>query len=83
MGGCRLCFVEIEGPKGPVTACSEVVEEGILLKPVTVVEKKKAWENAFQAIEEVEDRQPNQHQTLKDQEEEIADMVKDFRQHHE
>ena len=48
-----------------------------------MVEKKKAWENAFQAIEEVEDRQPNPHQTLKDQEEEIADMVKDFRKHHE
>jgi AbrB family looped-hinge helix DNA binding protein len=61
----------------------EVVEEGILLKPVTVVERKKAWENAFQAIEEVEDRQPTPHQTIQNQEEEIADMVKDFRQHHE
>ena len=60
----------------------EVVEEGILLKPVTVVERKKAWEDAFQAIDDVEDRQPDPHQTPKDQEEEIAHMVKDFRKHH-
>jgi len=27
--GCRLCFVEIEGRNGPVTACTETVEEGM------------------------------------------------------
>lgn len=26
---CRLCFVEIEGRNGPVTACTETVEEGM------------------------------------------------------
>lgn len=26
---CRLCFVEIEGHNGPVTACTETVEEGM------------------------------------------------------
>jgi AbrB family looped-hinge helix DNA binding protein len=61
----------------------EVVEEGILLKPVTVVERKKAWEDAFHAIDDVEDRQPDPRQTPQDQEEEIARMVKDFRKHHE
>ena len=30
-GGCRLCFVEIEGKQSPVTACSEVVEEGMVV----------------------------------------------------
>ncbi len=57
----------------------EVVEEGILLKPVVITERKKAWEEAFQAIEKVEDRQPDPHQTSKDQEEDITHMVKDFR----
>ncbi|NQT48024.1 MAG: (2Fe-2S)-binding protein, partial [Chloroflexi bacterium] len=30
-GGCRLCFVEIEGRVSPVTACSQVVEEGMVV----------------------------------------------------
>jgi len=30
-GACRLCFVEIEGRKAPVTACSEPVAEGIVV----------------------------------------------------
>ena len=30
-GGCRLCFVEIEGGKSPVTACSQVVEQGMVV----------------------------------------------------
>ena len=28
-GSCRLCFVEIEGGRGPVTACGNVVREGM------------------------------------------------------
>lgn len=30
-GACRLCFVEIEGRKSLVTACSEPVEEGMVV----------------------------------------------------
>jgi bidirectional [NiFe] hydrogenase diaphorase subunit len=30
-GGCRLCFVEVEGGPCPVTACSEVVKEGMVV----------------------------------------------------
>jgi bidirectional [NiFe] hydrogenase diaphorase subunit len=29
--GCRLCFVEIEGKNGPVTACTEPVAEGMVV----------------------------------------------------
>jgi bidirectional [NiFe] hydrogenase diaphorase subunit len=29
--GCRLCFVEIEGRDRPVTACTELVEEGMVV----------------------------------------------------
>jgi formate dehydrogenase major subunit/NADH-quinone oxidoreductase subunit G len=29
--GCRLCFVEIEGRNGPVTACTEPVAEGMVV----------------------------------------------------
>jgi len=28
---CRLCFVEIEGKKAPVTACTEPVQEGMIV----------------------------------------------------
>mgnify|MGYP003974186191 CR=1 FL=1 len=34
-GACRLCFVEIEGKKGMVTACTEPVKEGIVVNVVT------------------------------------------------
>ncbi len=30
--GCRLCFVEIEGSRHPVTACSKVVEAGMMVR---------------------------------------------------
>ncbi len=30
-GGCRLCFVEIEGKKVPVAACSQPVENGMVV----------------------------------------------------
>lgn len=28
---CRLCFVEIEGKPGPVTACTELVADGLII----------------------------------------------------
>lgn len=34
-GACRLCFVEIEGKKGMVTACTEPVKEGIVVRTNT------------------------------------------------
>ena len=33
--GCRLCFVEIEGYPEPVTACTEAVREGMVVKTKT------------------------------------------------
>ena len=34
-GACRLCFVEIEGKKGMVTACTEPIKEGMVVNVVT------------------------------------------------
>jgi len=34
-GGCRLCFVEIEGKNSPVTACSEPVADGMVVHTTT------------------------------------------------
>ena len=33
---------------------AKVTDEGVLLKPVSVVERKKAWERVFRAMESVE-----------------------------
>jgi len=34
-GGCRLCFVEVEGRRSPVTACTQAVEEGMVVHTKT------------------------------------------------
>lgn len=58
---------------------AEVVEQGILLKPVAVLEREKAWKQVFQAVETVEEKKPRRKQQMKQREEEIAGMVKGFR----
>ena len=61
---------------------AEAVENGILLKPVTVVVREKAWNQLFQSMGNVKDRKPKPKQSAKKQEEEIAKMVKGFRKQH-
>lgn len=61
---------------------AEAVEKGILLKPVAVVEKEKAWGQLFKSMENVKDSRPKPKQSAKKQEEEIAKMVKAFRKQH-
>ena len=61
---------------------AEAVEKGILLKPVTVVEREKAWDQLFESMGKVKDRKPKPKQSAKEQEEEIAKTVKDFRKQH-
>lgn len=58
---------------------AQAVKEGILLKPVTVVEREKAWNNVFAAMKSVKDKKPQRKQTPREQEEEITQLVKDAR----
>ncbi len=58
---------------------AQVVKEGILLKPAAVVEREKAWKNVVAAMKSVKDKKPNPKQTPQEQEEEIAQWVKDLR----
>ena len=44
---------------------AEAVEKGILLKPVTVVEREKAWNQVFKSTENVKDRKPKPNQSAK------------------
>lgn len=57
----------------------EDIGHGLLLKPVAVVEKDKAWQEIFKASKKVQDTQPTQNQSPEEQEKEITHMVKDFR----
>jgi formate dehydrogenase major subunit/NADH-quinone oxidoreductase subunit G len=34
-GGCRLCWVEVEGNKKPVTSCTQPVEDGMVVRTRT------------------------------------------------
>ena len=57
---------------------AEAVEGGILLKPVTVVEREKAWDQVFEAMEGTKDRKPRKKQSVKEQEE-IVEVIKTSR----
>jgi AbrB family looped-hinge helix DNA binding protein len=54
----------------------------IVLKPKEVVDRRAAWEKIEQAMGSVEDLAPNPEQSPKEQEEEIARMVKAYRRAH-
>ena len=58
---------------------AEAVADGILLKPVTVIERKKAWNRLFDVLDSVEEQKPKRKRSAKQEEEEITEMVKDFR----
>lgn len=58
---------------------AEAVEEGILLKPVTVVERKKAWEQLLGTIDKVQGPKSRNRKAAKEAEEEIAAIVKESR----
>jgi bidirectional [NiFe] hydrogenase diaphorase subunit len=48
-GGCRLCFVEVEGRRTPVTACSYLVEEGMVVRTDTP-QVKRLRRTAFELL---------------------------------
>lgn len=58
------------------------VAEGILLKPVSVIERKRAWKVLHEAAAEVRDARPKKGQSPSEEEEEIAEAVKSFRREH-
>ena len=61
---------------------AEAVQGGILLKPMAVVERAKAWQRVLEAMGTVVDTAPQPGQTPQEQEEEIAEMIKAFRREH-
>lgn len=61
---------------------AEVVKEGILLKPVSVVARKEAWKGLVEVLDRVHKKLPTGKKSPKEQEEEIAQMIKDYRRKH-
>ena len=58
----------------------EAVENGILLKPVAFVEREKAWTNVREVLDRVHAKLPPSDKSPLEQEEEIAQIIKEMRQ---
>lgn len=58
---------------------AEATKEGILLKPVTVIEKKEAWQRLFATTSQVKPPVAKTRKSPQQQEEEIAIVVKEVR----
>ena len=58
---------------------AEIVEEGVLLKPVTIAHRKEAWETVLKAVSSVKDTKPKGKRSAKADEETIVREVKAHR----
>lgn len=62
---------------------AEAVKEGILLRPVSVVERqKKGWQRVLDVMEKIHAKQPKSTKSPQEQEEEIADIIQSHHTHH-
>jgi len=59
-----------------------VESDTIVLKPKAVVDRRQAWAQVERAMASVQDRAPNPKQSPQEQEEEIAEIVKEYRKDH-
>jgi AbrB family looped-hinge helix DNA binding protein len=58
---------------------AEIVKEGVLLKPVAVVQRRRAWQKIEEVTSRVRDMKPGPRKSNKEEEEEIAESIKEFR----
>ena len=58
---------------------AEIVKDGVLLKPLGVVQRKRAWERMMQAASHVKDLEPNPDEDISAEEERIAEDIKAMR----
>lgn len=61
---------------------AEIVENGVLLKPVAVVERRRAWQRIERAVKHVRRRKPLHRDGYRAEEEAIASDVKAMRDKH-
>lgn len=58
---------------------AQIVEGGVLLKPVSVVERKRAWQRIEQTLSHVRDLAPDPNEDNAAAEEAIAEEVREYR----
>jgi AbrB family looped-hinge helix DNA binding protein len=58
---------------------AKIVKDGVLLKPVAVVERERAWQGIVHAVSQVKDMAPVLGENMTAKEEGIAEMVKEHR----
>jgi AbrB family looped-hinge helix DNA binding protein len=61
---------------------AEVTHAGILLKPVSVVQREQTWDRVIEVMDNVHAKQPHSDQSPQEQEEEIATIIKSSRRKH-
>jgi AbrB family looped-hinge helix DNA binding protein len=59
---------------------AEAVENGILLKPISVIERQKGWERVRGVLDRVHAKLPSSDKTPREQEEDITHIIKELRQ---
>lgn len=59
---------------------AEVVEGGVLLKPVAVVERTKAWDDLFEVLKRVRYQGPEPRPSPEEEERRVVDMIRAYRQ---
>jgi AbrB family looped-hinge helix DNA binding protein len=58
---------------------TEVVEGGVLLKPVAVVERTEAWDALFKVLEGVRYQGPEPRPSPEEEERMVAEMIRAYR----
>jgi AbrB family looped-hinge helix DNA binding protein len=58
---------------------AKIVKGGVLLKPVAMVERERAWEGILHATSQVRDLKPDASKSNEEEEEEIAESIKALR----
>jgi AbrB family looped-hinge helix DNA binding protein len=58
---------------------AEAVEDGILLKPISVIDRQKGWERVREVLDRVHAKLPPSDQTPREQEEDITHIIKQLR----
>ncbi|PZR82961.1 MAG: hypothetical protein DLM68_15090 [Hyphomicrobiales bacterium] len=61
---------------------ARITKDGVLLTPVQVVERERAWKNIEDIAARVRDLEPDPNEDPMAAEERIAEQVKDFRRKH-
>lgn len=61
---------------------ASITPEGVLLKPVSVVQRERAWQRILEATAQVKDSDPGKPLNVEEIEQQIVEDVKAYRREH-